>query len=92
MVSVCPGAALVTGAVVVVSAGAAAWLPADEAAVGTEVDGVAVVLLDDVQPAINITTVSNTRRLTVIKRYELRFAFMVFDYSHQPELIYIFST
>jgi hypothetical protein len=97
MVPVCPAAALAAGAVVAVSAGAAAgagaaaWLVADEAAVGTGVDDVAVVPLD-VQPAINITTVSNARRLTVTKRYELRFAFMVFDYSHQPELIYTFST
>jgi hypothetical protein len=58
---------------------AAACAAGAAVAVGTGFDGVAVVPVD-VQPAINIDTMSNARRPIVTKRYELRLAFIVFNY------------
>jgi hypothetical protein len=61
--------------------GVAAWAAGAAVAVsvGTGVDDLAVVPVD-VQPAINIDTMSNARRPMVTKRYELRLAFIVFNY------------
>jgi hypothetical protein len=60
--------------------GVAAWAAGAAVAVsvGTGDDDLAVVPVD-VQPAINIDTMSNARRLRVTRKYEFRFTFIVFD-------------